>query len=113
MKDKYLFLRSSDIFSHITNMKYIPRWVVLFVDFFFCVLSFYASYYLSLKLFNNSIDLRVLTFYERMGIILGCQIAFFWMFHTYSGVLRYSGYVDATKLLFAVFLNILSRFSSV
>ncbi|MEI8085663.1 MAG: nucleoside-diphosphate sugar epimerase/dehydratase [Paludibacter sp.] len=106
MKDKFLFLSSSDMFSHITNLKYIPRWVVLFVDLFFCFLSYYASYYLSLKLFNNIIDVRVLSFYERMGIILGLQVAFFWLFHTYSGVLRYSGYVDATKLLFAVFFNI-------
>jgi len=34
------------------------------------------------------------------------QLIFFWIFHTYSGVLRYSSYVDASKLLMAVLLNI-------
>jgi len=37
---------------------------------------------------------------------MALQIFFFWIFHTYSGVLRYSSYVDATKLLLAVFFNI-------
>jgi len=106
MKDKFQFLSNTDMFSHLTNLKYIPRWVVLFVDLFFCFLSYYVSYYLSLKLFNNVIDVRILSFYQRMGIIIGFQVAFFWLFHTYSGVLRYSGYVDATKLLFAVFFNV-------
>jgi FlaA1/EpsC-like NDP-sugar epimerase len=41
-----------------------------------------------------------------MGIIIFLQILFFWLFHTYSGVLRYSGYVDAAKLLFAVSINV-------
>lgn len=106
MKDKLVFLRSSDMFSHITNLKYIPRWLVLFVDVFLCVLSYYAAHYISSKLFNNVVDERVFSFYQRMGLVIGCQIIFFWVFHTYSGVLRYSGYVDAAKLLFAVFLNV-------
>jgi len=107
MKERFTFLRGSDVFSHLTTMKYIPRWVVLSFDVFLCLLSYYASYYISIKLYNNELDVRVFSVFQRMGIIVGLQIVFFWLFHTYSGVLRYSGYVDATKLLFAVFLNIL------
>ncbi|MDR3652664.1 MAG: nucleoside-diphosphate sugar epimerase/dehydratase [Paludibacter sp.] len=40
-----------------------------------------------------------------MTIVIVLQIIFFWIFHTYSGVLRYSGYVDAAKLLLAVCFN--------
>jgi len=107
MKERFTFLRGSDVFSHLTTIKYIPRWVVLSFDVFLCLLSYYASYYISIKLYNNELDVRVFSVFQRMGIIVGLQIVFFWLFHTYSGVLRYSGYVDATKLLFAVFLNIL------
>ena len=106
MKERFTFLLGSDVFSHLTNMKYIPRWVVLSFDIFLCLFSFYASYYISLKLYTNDFDVRIFSFAQRMGIIVGLQIVFFWLFHTYSGVLRYSGYVDAAKLLFAVVFNV-------
>ena len=106
MNDKLTFLRNSDMFSHITNLKYIPRWVVLTLDIFLCIVSYYAAFYISYKLFENDPDQRFFSFYQRLGVILSFQIVFFWFFHTYSGVLRYSGYVDATKLLLAVFLNV-------
>jgi len=106
MKERFTFLRGSDVFSHLTNMKYIPRWVVLLFDIFLCLISYSVANYISLKLYNNELDVRVFSMYERMGVIVGLQIVFFWLFHTYSGVLRYSGYVDATKLLFAVCINV-------
>ncbi|HEY5589709.1 MAG TPA: nucleoside-diphosphate sugar epimerase/dehydratase [Paludibacter sp.] len=106
IKEKFSSLGSSDIFSHLTNLNYIPRWLVLIVDTFLCIVAYYASFYISSKLFFNITDVRVLSFYQRMAVIIGFQLLFFWIFHTYSGVLRYSGYVDATKLLFAVFFNI-------
>lgn len=106
MKDSYSFLRNSDMFSHLTNLKYIPRWMVLIIDILLCMFSYYVAYYLSAELFVNLRDDVLLTFIQRMGLIISTQIVFFWLFHTYSGVLRYSGFVDATKLLFAVFFNI-------
>lgn len=106
MKDRFTFLWSSDVFSHLTNMKYIPRWVVLLVDIFLCLLSYYVSYYISSRLYNNVPDARTLSIFQRLAVIVGLQIFFFWVFHTYSGVLRYSGYVDATKLLLAVSFNV-------
>jgi FlaA1/EpsC-like NDP-sugar epimerase len=106
MSDKFHFLKSTDIFSHLTNLKYIPRWLVLCLDVLICIASFYAAHYISAKLFNSVLDERIISFYQMGGIVIGSQIIFFWMFHTYSGVLRYSGYVDAVKLLLAVFLNI-------
>lgn len=107
MKEKFNFLGSSDIFSHLTNIKYIPRWLVLFVDIAFCLFSFWISLVITDALYDGMSDIRILSLYERMGIVIGSQVIFFWIFHTYSGVLRYSGYIDATKLLLAVFSNVL------
>ncbi len=107
LNDKFSFLRNTDIFSHITNLKYIPRWVVLFVDIVLCVFSYYVAFYLSSRFYNVAPDERYFTFFQRLGLILILQVFFFWIFHTYSGVLRYSGFVDAAKLLFAVILNVL------
>jgi FlaA1/EpsC-like NDP-sugar epimerase len=106
MKDKFSFLNGSDVFSHLTSMKYVPRWVVLLFDILLCLFSYYVSYFITTKLFGSTVDVRILTGFQRMGFVIISQVIFFWLFHTYSGVLRYSGYVDAVKLLFAVFLNI-------
>ena len=106
MKERFTFLSGSDVFSHLTTMKYIPRWAVLLFDILLCITSYYASYFISTKLYYNDLDTRIFSFTQEMGVIVGLQIIFFWLFHTYSGVLRYSGYVDATKLLFAVSFNV-------
>ncbi|MHB9140792.1 MAG: hypothetical protein ACYC25_02835, partial [Paludibacter sp.] len=100
-------LENTDIFSHLSNLKYIPRWLVLFVDVFLCIVAYYISSYISYKIFANKPDERIFSFIQRISIVSGFQILFFWFFHTYSGVLRYSSYVDAVKLLFAVFLNMI------
>ncbi|MDD4969622.1 MAG: nucleoside-diphosphate sugar epimerase/dehydratase [Paludibacter sp.] len=106
MKDRFTFLWSSDVFSHLTNLKYIPRWVVLIIDFFLCVVSYYIAFYISSRIYNSTMDDRIFNVFQRFGIIISLQFVFFWVFHTYSGVLRYSSFVDATKILLAVFLNI-------
>lgn len=107
MKDKFNFLKNTDIFSHIVYLKYLPRWLVLLADILLCVIAYYISFYLSTKLMLNEPDQHVLNLIQRNFIVLGFQIILFWVFHTYSGVLRYSGYVDAMKLLFAVFANVI------
>jgi len=106
MKEKFNLLGGSDIFSHLNNLKYIPRWIVLFVDILICLVSYNISCYISSRLYNNALDFRIFSTFQRMGIIIFLQILFFWLFRTYSGVLRYSGYVDAVKLLFAVSINV-------
>jgi len=106
MKDKFSFILNSDMFSHIISLKYLPRWAVLFVDLILCLISFYAAFYISNRLLYNIPNLTEISFFQRLFFIIGLQIIFFWFFHTYSGVLRYSGYVDAAKLFFAVFGNV-------
>ncbi|MFZ4724554.1 MAG: polysaccharide biosynthesis protein [Paludibacter sp.] len=107
MKEEISSLRNSDIFSHLANLKYIPRWAVLIFDIILCLVAYIAASYISSRLFYNIPEQRYFDFNQRLGLIIGSQIIFFWLFHTYSGVLRYSGYVDAAKLLFAVLLNVL------
>lgn len=107
MKEKLNFLKNTDVFSHIISLKYIPRWLVLLVDILLCVFAYYIASYFSERLMNGEFDHRTIGFLGRNVILVGVQVCFFWIFHTYSGVLRYSGYVDAAKLLLAVFSTIL------
>ncbi len=92
----------SDIFSHFISFKYLPRWVVLAVDIVVCIISYGFSDYLASRLSISSVTLQIPFGIELITVIF-IQLVFFWLFHTYSGILRYSGFVDAVKLLFAVF----------
>ncbi len=104
--EKYSNLKNSDIFSHISSLSYLPRWVVLFVDIVISIFSCIVSYY-AVQLFSISTTKPILGTNWSFFIIICLQIFFFWIFHTYSGVLRYSNYVDAAKLLLAVLSNII------
>jgi len=100
-------LNRTDIFSHLTSLRYVPRWIVLFIDIALCAIAFFIADFIIGKIYTGQPDLRIFNFYQDLSIILFTQIVFFWIFHTYSGVLRYSGYVDAAKLLFAVSANVI------
>lgn len=99
-------LRNSDIFSHLVSFKYLPRWVVLFIDISIVIVAYLLANEVAKEFFKIDSVADLLPFYIRLTIVLGAQLVFFWLFHTYSGVLRYSGYVDLMKLISAVFLNV-------
>jgi len=65
MKDKFNFLKNTDIFSHIVYLKYLPRWLVLLADILLCVIAYYISFYLSTKLMLNEPDQHVLNLIQR------------------------------------------------
>lgn len=109
MKNLISKLGRSDMFSHISSMKYLPRWVVLIADMCLCTIAYVMAYYLSSKLLSE-ININTIAVGYRLLILLGVQLCAFWIFHTYSGVLRYSGYIDAFKVLASVLLTALVVF---
>ncbi|NLO71937.1 MAG: polysaccharide biosynthesis protein [Porphyromonadaceae bacterium] len=101
-------LFSSDIFAHFVSLKYLPRWVVLLVDVIASLFSYVVSAIIATQIYfdaQNVINVDS-PFLLPLFVFTITQIFFFWLFHTYSGILRYSGFVDAAKLLLAVFLNV-------
>ena len=103
----YNFIKNSDIFSHLSSLNYLPRWIVLFMDLTLSFFSYMFAYYIvnefsAIK--NADTDF---SFVSSAAILLFTQLIFFWIFHTYSGVLRYSGYVDAAKILLSIVSNLL------
>ena len=101
----------SDIFSHLTSIGYVPRWFILFLDTLLCAVAFYVAYAISIKIYYVRFPMQEVAMETRMLITVGFQIVCFWIFHTYSGILRYSSYVDIVKLLMAIGLNLLFLFS--
>ena len=109
MKKNDSFLLNSSVLSRFVTMKYLPRWIVLLVDLFLCVIAFLIAIYLSSKLNDVS---KAIDFTDTQRIIglMFFQFLLFWAFHTYSGVLRYSSFVDATKIFFSILINVLLVF---
>jgi FlaA1/EpsC-like NDP-sugar epimerase len=93
-------IRHSDIFSHLPQMHYLPRWGVLLLDLFLCTIAFWASVWIGSGFFNYmNIGETNLSIGLQYLIVMGMQLVMFWAFHTYSGILRYSTFIDTTKVL--------------
>ena len=95
-------IQQSDMFSHWVNVDYLPRWGVLLIDLLITLVAFVISYVLGSNLLNYNLEQLVLQSWEQVLILLAIQTVFFWIFHTYSGILRYSTFVDTIKVSLAV-----------
>jgi FlaA1/EpsC-like NDP-sugar epimerase len=96
---------NSKIFSHenlrfnIRNLSYLPRWIIVFFDTSVLILAFFSTF----MLFRGTGLNYIITprYFTYLGFLLGVNIFFFWLFRTYSGIIRHSSYIDALKLLFS------------
>ena len=98
-------IRQSDIFSHLASVGYLPRWCVLFIDLLLVSIAFWIGIGIGTSMFHYgaiSSDTTSLKYWQQFLIVLGVQALCFWGFHTYSGILRYSTFVDTIKCLLSV-----------
>lgn len=95
-------IRQSDMFSHWVNVDYLPRWGVLLLDLLIVFFAFVISYVIGNNLLDYNINNMLLPLWLQVIILLITQTVFFWMFHTYSGILRYSTFVDTIKVSLSV-----------
>ena len=98
-------IRQSDIFSHLDSVGYLPRWCVLFIDLLLVSIAFWIGIGIGTSMFHYgaiSSDITSLKYWQQFLIVLGVQALCFWGFHTYSGILRYSTFVDTIKCLLSV-----------
>ena len=105
MRNRFKELMSSDTFSHLPNANYLPRWVVLFIDLLLCTVAFWLSVWIGTGVFDyykiSYNDMWPFGF--QYLLVLAVQLLSFWAFHTYSGILRYSTFIDVAKVLLANF----------
>ena len=95
-------IRKSDIFSHWVNLSYLPRWGVLLLDLLIVLLSYILSIVIGSHLWAYHMPDLLFPMWAQTGVLLVLQLFFFWAFHTYSGILRYSTFVDVIKVILAV-----------
>lgn len=102
MKSKLSELKNSDIFSNLPNANYLPRWCVLLVDLTLCTIAFWVSVWIGTGIFvYKEVGTYSLHLGQQYLIVLAVQTLAFLVFHTYSGILRYSTFIDTIKVLLA------------
>ncbi len=93
-------IQHSDIFARIPQMNYLPRWGVLLLDILLSSIAFWLSVWIGsgflhyVNLYQQPIPIGV-----QFLIVIFTQVLAFWAFHTYSGILRYSTFIDTLKVL--------------
>lgn len=104
-------IKNSDIFSHLSSMGYLPRWLVLMLDVVLCLVAYLIAYRLAYHYYYFQFIGVEPYKLSNILITLGCQMLWFWIFHTYSGIVRYSTFVDITKLLSSIICNMFTLFA--
>lgn len=120
MKSRTDILKS-DIFSHWTNLSYLPRWGVLLLDLLIVFIAFIISFAIGNRLFTYGTTDLLMPIWLQCAIVMALQTLFFWVFHTYSGILRYSTFIDTIKVslsvgatgLVSILINIIIKLTSI
>ncbi len=100
MKKLYNAFRSlygGDNVMKITELRYIPRWIVLFLDIFIGLVSITISYYLIDKL-HVRVNFPQYIYYK-IVFILFINAIFMFVYKTYAGIIRHSTFFDFFKIL--------------
>ncbi|WP_196853612.1 polysaccharide biosynthesis protein [Flavobacterium sp. CAN_S2] len=80
-------------------MGYLPRWIIISIDFVVLLLAFFFTF----LLFKGTGLEYIITSHTVVFLFsfFGINLFFFWLFRTYSGIIRHSSNIDAVKLLFS------------
>ena len=82
------------------NISYLPRWGVLLLDVLLCSFAFWVSVWIGSGFLHYlDISQQPVPVGVQYLIVMIVQILAFGVFHTYSGILRYSTFIDTTKVL--------------
>lgn len=120
MKSRTDILKS-DIFLHWTNLSYLPRWGVLLLDLLIVFVAFIISFAIGNSLFIYTTENLLMPIWLQCMIVVALQTLFFWIFHTYSGILRYSTFIDTIKVslsvcaagLVSILINVIIKLTSI
>lgn len=84
---------------NINNLSYLPRWIIVLIDTSVLVLTFFLTYLIFKGTGLDYITTKYFLIFS--SLFFGINLFFFWLFRTYSGIIRHSSYIDAVKILFS------------
>lgn len=93
---------SGDNLMGLSDLRYLPRWVILVIDICFIAIAILFGCYLIEKLSFSSTPV----FSHKAAVslmIIGVSVFFMFVFRTYAGIIRHSTFIDLFKLFLATF----------
>lgn len=97
LNDAFTALYNGDNIVKLTELRYIPRWIVVFIDFFIVLLSILLSYFFLEKL---KVAINFPNYLLQQKLLLICVNIFcMFIFKTYAGIIRHSTFFDFFKIL--------------
>lgn len=88
-----------DNIINLTDIRYLPRWVIFIIDICFSIISIYVAYFIILKL--NVTPYSAHELYKKAFLIIGINVFFMYIFKTYAGIIRHSTFIDLFKIMLA------------
>ena len=93
---------------NISDVRYLPRWVVLLIDVLLLLFSILLSFIVYKKIIiNGQYHLSV---EEISLLIISVNILYMFAFKTYAGIIRHSTFIDLFKLLLASVCTVITSF---
>lgn len=100
--------RFRDLYKWYFSKRALPYWTILVLDCCFVLFSAILAYSVNHGANNALSNFSVMVY--TLGIILLCFLVGFKIFHTYSGVIRYSSFNDLVRVSLAVIVAIMAVF---
>nr|WP_315255304.1 nucleoside-diphosphate sugar epimerase/dehydratase [uncultured Flavobacterium sp.] len=93
------FFSRDNLKLSIRNLSYLPRWIIVMIDLSVLIITFFFT----LLIFRGTGLKYILIAHDVFFTVcfFGINVLFFWLYRTYSGIIRHSSYIDAVKLLFS------------
>ncbi|MGM0635371.1 MAG: polysaccharide biosynthesis protein [Bacteroidota bacterium] len=85
-------------FSKKLSKNYVPRWLIFLID---CFIAFSASQFafILVSTIESSNPLKLINLSPELWALFGIQVFYFFIFRSYSGIVRYTGFKDAFRQL--------------
>jgi len=97
LDDAFNALYKGDNIVKLTELRYIPRWIVIIIDISIILLSIFLAYILldRLRVQVNFPNHRL----EKRIILIAVNLLFMFVFRTYAGIIRHSTFFDLFKIV--------------
>jgi len=97
LDDAFSALYKGDNIVKLTELRYIPRWIVIIIDISIILLSIFLAYILldRLRVQVNFPNHRL----EKRIILIAVNLLFMFVFRTYAGIIRHSTFFDLFKIV--------------
>ena len=101
--------------TFILEQRYLPRWAVVIIDLSICFFAYFIAF-----LILNDTPLHfpsTLSFVEKSFLLIALHLVCFYLFKSYSGIIRHSTFIDVYRLIIATlclffltfFINIITQ----